>query len=130
MTKQSLFEKIANQELPGYIIWETNTHCAFLNIYPSAKGHTLVIPKKNIGDNLFNLDDTDYQELMHASKQVAQLLMKKMKLERIFVSVEGIEVPHVHIHLLPAQPGISMEKLSRYEASTDELREMQQLLLA
>lgn len=129
MTEKSLFEKIVDQEIPGYIVWENNTHTAFLNIFPLAKGHTLVVPKKNIGDYVFGLSEKQYTELWEASRLVAKLLEEKLGVERIFVAVEGIEVPHVHIHLIPMWQEQGLESLTKYEASKEELAEIQSLVV-
>ena len=97
----TLFEKIANHELPSRIVWENETHMAFLSIGPVAPGHTLVIPKKFQGDYLFEMTDEQYNDLMKYSKQVAELIKEKLDCKRVIMHVEGFEVPHVHIHLVP-----------------------------
>ena len=99
--EKSIFEKIADRKLPGHIVWEDETHIAFLTIGPIAEGHTLVVPKKNLGDDLFDLSDAEYQELLAKAKTVAKLLKEKMEAERVIMWVEGFEVPHVHVHLVP-----------------------------
>ena len=98
----SIFTKIINGEIPCYKIAE-NEHClAFLDIMPRTKGHTLVVPKKEI-DQLFDLSDTDYSELMKFSKQVATALKTAIPCKRVGVAVIGLEVPHAHIHLIPLE---------------------------
>ncbi|XP_060077780.1 uncharacterized HIT-like protein Mb0782c [Ylistrum balloti] len=96
----TIFTKIINRELPGYIL-EENQHCiAFLDIQPIKWGHTLVVPKKEI-DYLFDLEETDYLELQKFAKQVSQRLREIVSCQRIGVAVVGLEVPHTHIHLVP-----------------------------
>ena len=117
---KTLFEKIADKEIPSHIIWENPTHMAFLDINPLAEGHTLVIPKRNLGDYVFELSDADYQELMRITKQVSALLKDKLKVERVLMIVEGFEVPHVHVHLIPVhdQP---LSKLTKKNVTQEEL---------
>lgn len=96
----SIFTKIINSEIPSYKIAENKYCYAFLDINPLAKGHTLVVPKKEI-DYLFDLDDEWYTELHVFAKKVALAIEKVIPCQRIGVAVIGIEVPHAHIHLVP-----------------------------
>jgi histidine triad (HIT) family protein len=96
----SIFTKIVNGEIPCFKVAETKNCIAFLDINPLAKGHTLVIPKKEI-DNLFDLDDTLYAELCLLSKKIARAIGKTVPCKRVGVAVVGLEVPHAHIHLIP-----------------------------
>lgn len=125
----SLFEKIARRELPGYIVWENKTHIAFLTIEPLAPGHTLVVPKVNPGDNIFHLTDEQYHELMFAAKDVAEVLEEKLGVNRIMQFVVGEEVPHVHVHLVPYVEGFSLTEMNPQPASQDELEQMQQRIV-
>ena len=98
----SIFTKIINGEIPCYKVAE-NEHCfAFLDIMPRAKGHTLVVPKKEI-DQLFDLSDEDYNELMKFAKQIAVALKSAVPCKRVGMAVIGLEVPHTHIHLIPLE---------------------------
>ena len=82
-----------------------NEHCfAFLDINPLYKGHTLVVPKKEV-DYLFDLDQDSYQQLMAFSKQVAKAIDRAVPCLRVGVVVIGLEVPHAHIHLIPLHSG-------------------------
>lgn len=100
----SIFTRIINGEIPCYKIAE-NAHCfAFLDINPLARGHTLVVPKKEV-DYLFDLDQDSYLELMSFSKQVAKAMDLAIPCLRIGVAVVGLEVPHAHIHLIPLHSG-------------------------
>jgi histidine triad (HIT) family protein len=96
----TVFSKIIKGEIPSYKIAEDRDYFAFLDISPLAKGHTLVIPKKEV-DYLFDLDDQLYSGLMLFSKKVALAIKEVVPCLRIGVTVIGIEVPHVHIHLIP-----------------------------
>lgn len=96
----SVFSKIVQGEIPAYKVAEDDYFLAFLDVNPLAKGHTLVIPKKEV-DYLFDLDDTLYNGLMIFAKKVAKALEKTVTCERIGVAVIGLEVPHAHIHLVP-----------------------------
>lgn len=96
----SIFTKIVNGEIPSYKVAEDENFLAFLDIFPLAIGHTLVIPKKET-DYLFDLDNESYSGLMSFSKRVALALKKAIPCKKIGVAVLGLEVPHVHIHLVP-----------------------------
>lgn len=98
----SIFTKIVNGELPCYKIAETEDFLAFLDVNPNAKGHTLCIPKKEV-DKIFDLNEDDYGNLMRFSRTVALALKQAIPCKRIGVSVIGLEVPHVHVHLIPLQ---------------------------
>ena len=96
----SIFTKIINGEIPCYKIAETEDFFAFLDINPNAKGHTLCIPKKEV-DKIFDLDEATYTDLMQFSRKVAIAIEKAIPCKRVGVSVIGLEVPHVHVHLIP-----------------------------
>ncbi|MEM0994103.1 MAG: HIT family protein [Bacteroidota bacterium] len=96
----SIFTKIVKGEIPAYKIAETADYLAFLDIFPLAKGHTLVIPKEEV-DYIFDLEDDLLAGLMTFAKQVGKAIDKSMPCERVGVAVIGLEVPHAHIHLVP-----------------------------
>jgi histidine triad (HIT) family protein len=96
----SIFTKIITGELPCYKIAETEDFLAFLDINPNAKGHTLCIPKKE-ENKIFDLNENEYLELMKFSRNVAKAIEKTMDCKRVGLSVIGLEVPHVHVHLIP-----------------------------
>ncbi len=98
----TIFSKIIKGEIPSYKIAEDENYYAFLDINPLQKGHTLVIPKIE-DDYIFNLDDKTYAELMLFAKKVALALKKAIPCQRVGVAVLGMEVPHVHVHLVPMQ---------------------------
>jgi len=96
----SIFTKIINKEIPAYIIAENDDFIAFLDVFPLAKGHTLVIPKKQV-DYLFDLDDELYNGLFSFAKKIASKVNSAVDCKRVGVAVIGLEVPHAHIHLVP-----------------------------
>ena len=98
----SIFTKILRGELPCHKIDETDDCFAFLDINPNSKGHTLCILKKEI-DYIFDLSSEDYQKLMNFSRKIAIALKKSVNCKRIALSVVGLEVPHVHVHLIPLE---------------------------
>tara|TARA_A100001234_G_scaffold196093_1_gene185381 strand:+ start:812 stop:1204 length:393 start_codon:yes stop_codon:yes gene_type:complete len=98
----SIFTKILRGELPCHKIDETDDCFAFLDINPNSKGHTLCILKKEI-DYIFDLSSEDYQKLMNFSRKIAIALKKSVNCKRIALSVVGLEVPHVHVHLVPLE---------------------------
>ena len=98
----SIFTKILRGELPCHKIDETDDCFAFLDINPNRKGHTLCVLKKEI-DYIFDLNSEDYQKLMNFSRKIAIALKKSVNCKRIALSVIGLEVPHVHVHLIPLE---------------------------
>jgi len=96
----SIFTKIINGEIPSYKVAEDENYYAFLDIFPLAKGHTLVVPKKEV-DYIFNLDDETYKGLWAFAKKVALGVEKAVPCERVSVAILGLDVPHAHIHLIP-----------------------------
>ena len=96
----TIFTKIISGEIPSYKVSETEDFLAFLDINPNSKGHTLCVPKKEV-NKIFDLDESTYTELMKFSRRVALALEKSVACERIGMSVIGLEVPHVHVHLIP-----------------------------
>ena len=96
----SVFSKIVNGEIPCYKIYEDDKCLAFLDINPNSYGHTLCILKKEV-DYIFDLKDQDYISLMSFSKKIANAIKKSVSCKRIAMSVVGLEVPHVHVHLIP-----------------------------
>jgi histidine triad (HIT) family protein len=96
----SIFTKIVNGEIPCYKIAEDANFLAFLDVNPNAKGHTLCIPKQEI-DQLFEIEDELYVDLMQFSKKIATALQKTVPCKRIGMAAIGLEVPHAHIHLIP-----------------------------
>jgi len=98
----SIFSKIVSDDIPAFKVAEDENYVAFLDIFPLAKGHVLVIPKKET-DYIFDLDSEEYLGLFSFAKKVAKAMDKIISCERIGVAVIGLEVPHAHIHLVPLQ---------------------------
>ena len=96
----SIFSKIVSGDIPAYKVAEDEYHLAFLDIFPLAKGHVLVIPKQET-DYIFELASEEYLELWKFAQKVAKGMDKVIACERIGVAVIGLEVPHAHIHLVP-----------------------------
>ncbi|MCK0107978.1 HIT family protein [Flavobacteriaceae bacterium S0825] len=96
----SIFTKIINGDIPCYKVAETDDFLAFLDINPNAKGHTLCITKKEV-DKIFDLDESVYNGLMNFSRKVAIAIQRTIDCKRVGMSVIGLEVPHVHVHLIP-----------------------------
>ena len=98
----SIFTKIVTGEIPAFKIAEDEHFLAFLDVFPLAKGHVLVIPKQEI-DSIFDLSDEDYTNLWLFAKTTARALKMAMPCKRVGIAVIGLEVPHAHIHLIPLQ---------------------------
>lgn len=96
----SIFSKIVAGEIPCYKVAEDENYLAFLDIFPLAKGHVLVIPKKEV-DYLFDLDEESYAGLMKLARKVALAIGTVIPCKRVGVAVLGLEVPHAHVHLVP-----------------------------
>ncbi len=98
----TIFTKIVNGEIPSYKIFENEHFYSFLDISPMTKGHTLVIPKKEV-DYLFDIDDAMLSEMIVLSKKIAKAIEKTVECTRVGVMVVGLEMPHAHIHLIPIE---------------------------
>lgn len=120
----SIFTRIINGEIPCYKVAENDTFLAFLDINPVAKGHTLVIPKKEV-DYIFDLDDDLFLALHAFSKRVAAAVEAVVPCPRIGITVVGLEVPHAHIHLVPLN-NLSFIDFSRprVQMSKEEMTEL------
>jgi len=98
--QDSIFTKIIRGELPSHKVYEDDQTLAFLSIYPSAPGHTLVIPKTQV-ESVWDLSDEDYVAVMNTTKKVALRLREVLGTERVGEKVIGLDVPHAHVHLIP-----------------------------
>jgi histidine triad (HIT) family protein len=96
----TIFSRIIRGEIPCYKIAEDENNFAFLDINPVARGHTLVVPKKET-DRFFDLNEEEYLSLLKFSKKVAHAIEKAIPCNRVSMHVVGLEVPHAHIHLIP-----------------------------
>ncbi len=118
-----VFDKIVNGELPAIKIWGDDKYLAFLDMNPINPGHTLLIPKKHVED-LFDLPDEEYTELMLRVKKIAKLLKEKLKPKKIGLLVEGFAVPHVHVHIVPLNNGGELTFERAKPATPDELKKI------
>lgn len=96
----TVFSKIISGEIPCHKILENNDYLAFLDLRPVNRGHTLVIPKKEV-DYIFDMDDTSLSNVMPFTKKVAAAIKKAVPCKKVGLMVAGLEVPHAHIHLIP-----------------------------
>jgi histidine triad (HIT) family protein len=119
----TIFTKIIKGEIPSYKVAENEKFYAFLDINPNAKGHTLVVPKKE-ENRLFDLDEDTYQELMHFSREIALALKKVIPCDRIGMTVIGLEVPHVHVHLIPLNAMEDIQFMKKVVLSPDEFSQI------
>lgn len=96
----TVFSKILSGEIPCHKVLENNDFLAFLDLRPVNRGHTLVIPKKEV-DYIFDMDDASLSAIMPFTKKVAAAIKKAVPCKKVGVMVAGLEVPHAHIHLIP-----------------------------
>ena len=96
----TIFSKIVAGDIPSYKIAEDDNYFAFLDINPLKRGHTLVIPKKEV-DKIMDLDEETYMGLMAFTRKVGKAIEASMDCKRVGITVIGLEVPHVHVHLIP-----------------------------
>lgn len=115
----SIFTKIINGEIPSYKIVEDEHFIAFLDVNPNAIGHTLCVPKQEI-NKLFEMEEDHYLALMKFSRKIAVALEKAISCKRIGVAVVGLEVPHVHVHLIPLQDMDDMRFQRKVTLSREE----------
>lgn len=124
----SIFTRIIKNEIPAYKIAENQDCIAFLDIFPLQKGHTLVIPKKQV-DKLFDLDDDTYQGLWNFAKKVSAAIEKSFDCNRVGVVVMGLEVPHAHIHLIPINGMRDMDFSNpKLKLSKEEFEQIAQII--
>ena len=125
----SIFTKIVKGEIPAYKIAENERYLAFLDVFPTAKGHTLVIPKEQV-DYIFDLNDELYLGLMAFAKEVAKAIKKAVPCNRVGVAVVGLEVPHAHVHLIPLNSMQDMNFANKKEFSKEEMEEVAEKIRA
>ena len=121
----TIFSRIINGEIPCYKVAENDKFFAFMDINPVQKGHTLVVPKKEV-DYIFDIDDNDIQEMMLFAKQVAVRIKEAIPCTKVGVAVIGLEVPHAHIHLVPMQKEGDLDfKRPKLQLTEEEFLEIQ-----
>ena len=121
----SIFTKIINREIPAYIVAEDGKHIAFFDIFPNAKGHTLVVPKQEI-DQIFEMSEQAYLDLMQFARKVAKAQEQVFTgAKRIGMAVVGLEVPHVHVHLIPLNNMSDMDFGKKVDITETEFKDLQ-----
>lgn len=125
----TIFTKIINGEIPSYKIAEDEDFIAFLDAMPLVKGHTLVVPKKEV-DLIFDLESEEYKNLWGFTQEVAQKIKNAVPCVRVGVAVVGLEVPHAHIHLIPLNQVEDMNfKNERLKLTDDEYTEIRDSII-
>ncbi len=119
----SIFTKIVKGEIPAYKIAEDDRYLAFLDVFPTTKGHTLVIPKQQV-DYIFDLEDELYLGLMAFAKNIACAIEKAVPCKRVGIAVVGLEVPHAHVHLIPINSMQDMNFSNKQKFSEEEFEEV------
>lgn len=125
----SIFTKIINGEIPCHKITEDGDNFAFLDINPNSKGHTLCVPKKEV-DKIWDLDEESYSKLMSFSRKVAIALEKAVPCKRVGMTVIGLEVPHVHVHLIPLQSMANATFQHKEKLATEEFEAIAEAIRA
>ena len=116
-----IFSKIAAGEIPSYTCAESDKFYAFLDINPVAKGHTLVIPRREV-DYIFDMDDDELAEYQVFAKRVATALKKAFPCKKVAQVVLGLEVPHAHIHLIPMNSEADVDfRREKLKLSSEEM---------
>ena len=101
MSEPTIFDKIVDGTIPSYKVWEDDNYLAFLTPWPNTPGFTVVVPKKNPGDNYIDVDESAYTGLLLAARKVAAILRKAFGVYRVGLVFEGEGVPHLHVKLIP-----------------------------
>lgn len=119
----TVFTKIIEGEIPCYKVAEDDNFIAFLDINPNAKGHTLCVPKEEV-DYIFDLGEHIYLQLMQFSRRVAIALEKTVPCKRVGMAVIGLEVPHVHVHLIPLNEMSEMTFSNKISMTAEEFSQL------
>ncbi len=119
----SIFTKIIAGDIPSYKIDENDNFFAFLDINPNSKGHTLCVPKKEV-NKIMDMDEVSYLGLMAFSRKVGKAIEAAMDCKRVGITVIGLEVPHVHVHLIPLNSMADATFMNKIELTPDEFEEI------
>jgi histidine triad (HIT) family protein len=120
---KSIFTKIINGDIPSYKIAEDDNFFAFLDINPNAKGHTLCVPKNEV-DKIMDMEEAEYLGLMAFSRRVGKAIESAMDCKRVGITVIGLEVPHVHVHLIPLNKMADATFMNKIELSPEEFEDI------
>ena len=123
----TIFSKIINGEIPCYKVAENDEFLAFLDINPNSTGHTLCIPKIEV-DDILDLDELTYKNLILFSRKVAKSIKKVIECKKVSIAVIGLEVPHVHVHLIPINKMIDANFSNKLKLSDSDFRETAKLI--
>ena len=123
----TIFSKIIDGEIPCYKVAENDEFLAFLDINPNSTGHTLCIPKIEV-DDILDLDESTYKNLMLFSRKVAKSIKKVIDCKKVSIAVIGLEVPHVHVHLIPLNSMIDANFSNKVKLSDSNFRETAKLI--
>ena len=115
----SIFSKIISGEIPSYKVAENEKFLAFLDINPNTRGHTLCVPKNEV-DDFIDLDPELFKELMSFSRDVALAIKKTIPCKKVALSIIGLEVPHVHVHLIPITAIKDVTFINKVKLDKDE----------
>jgi histidine triad (HIT) family protein len=124
-----IFCKIANGDIPCVKIWEDKYFLAFLDINPISEGMTIVIPKKHKDSDFTKNNEKDLSDIMRVTLKVSKIIKNRLNVPRVGVIIEGLEVTHLHIKLIPIRSGDSIRTLINSNNSTPDTKYLQQLAL-
>ena len=124
---ETIFDKIISGEITSYKIAENDYCFAFLDINPNVKGHVLCVPKKPV-DKLFDLDESDYNQLMSFSRKVALAIRQAIPCKRVGMSVVGLEVSHAHVHLIPLEVMDDIRFKKKVKINPEEMKKIAELI--
>ena len=123
----SIFTKIINGQLPSHPVWEDDQFFAFLDIHPVQRGHVLLVPKRQV-DSIWDLNEAEYSALWIRARFLAGPICQAMHAVRTGIVVEGLAVPHVHVHLIPVFKSNDLDPNRQRPASDNELLEVADLI--
>jgi histidine triad (HIT) family protein len=119
----SIFTKIINGDIPSYKIAEDDNYFAFLDINPNAAGHTLCVPKNEV-DKIMDMEEAEYLGLMAFSRKVGKAIEAAIDCQRVGITVIGLEVPHVHVHLIPLSKMADATFMNKMKFSPEEFEDI------